>query len=183
MVQINELTEIIQAKEENDNPCVLFGENALDNNQFDILRQFLTFKPSLKDNLAEEIIKEKLRFQKATLVQLVNLIVERERVKKRNIASLDSEIMECQAHLYLYKCHIYPINPDNKRKSNLERALSQLENQRRQEEIDCWKDTFRLWQEVLKIASEYRAMLRKIKMITLPFGDEKKRRTEKTMKQ
>lgn len=165
MAQIGDLIEIMQSKGEDDKSCALFNEKALDNNQFDILRQFLTFKPLLKDNLAEDIIKEKIRFQKATLVQLVSLIIERERIKKRNIASLDSEIMDFQSQLYIYKCHIYPINPDNKRKSNLERALSELENRRRQEEIDCWKDTLRLWQEVLKVAAEYRTAVRKAKLL------------------
>jgi len=165
MFQHAGLVEITQAKEENDKLYDFFSERALDNKQFNILRQFLTCIPSSKDNLAEEVIKEKIRFQRATLAQLVNLITEREKAKQRNIVSIESEIMDCQAQLYFYKCHIYPINPDNRRKGSLERSLAQLENQRRQEEIDCWKDTFRLWQELLKAASEYRATIRKAKLM------------------
>jgi len=167
MSQPSGLMEITHVKEENDKFYDVFSEKVLDNKQFDILRQFLISEPSSIDNPAEEIIKEKIRFQKATLIQLVNLIIEREKTKQRNIVSIESEIMDCQSQLYFYKCHIYPINPDNKRKGSLERALSQLENQRRQEEIDCWKDTFRLWQELLKAASEYRATVRKARLLLL----------------
>lgn len=142
-------------------------------NKLAFFKRFLAFIPSSDDNLAEEIIKEKIRLQKASLVQIINLITEREIAKQNNLASIESEMMKVQGELFLYKCIVYPINPDNKRKSNLERAISELENQRRQEEIDCWKDTLELWQELLKIAAEYRATVRRVKMIALPLAVER----------
>lgn len=122
-----------------------------------------------EQNLAEEVIKERGLFQKASLQQTIKLITERENVTQRNIASIASEIVDLQSQLYLYKCHRYPIFPDNKRKSNLERAISELKNRRRQEEITCWKDTLKLWQELLKNAAEYKSTARKARILFSPY--------------
>ena len=143
------------------------GYDAAVSRNLSLFREFLTGKSYSKDNPAEDIIIEKKRFQKASLAQLLNLIQEREKAKERNIASLASEIMNVQSQLYLYKCHWYPIARDNKRKGSLERSLSELENCRRQEEVDCWKDTRELWQDLLKIAAEYRATSRKAKLLVM----------------
>ena len=132
-----------------------------------LFQEFLTGKSYSRDDPAEDIITEKKRFQKASLTQLLNLIQEREKAKERNLASIASEVMNAQSQLYLYKCHRYPIVRDNKRKGNLERSLSELENRRRQEEVDCWKDTRELWQDLLKIAAEYRATSRKAKLLAM----------------
>ncbi|MGB3479885.1 MAG: hypothetical protein WBB67_12080 [bacterium] len=129
------------------------------------LEKFLLFRPPGQGNLAVDVFREKVRFQKATLVQTVKLISEREKSKQRNIAALVSEIMGLQSQLYVYQCHWYPIAPDNKRKGTLERAISELKDKKRQEEIDCWKDTLELWQNLLKIAAEYRAIVRKAQVL------------------
>ena len=130
------------------------------NTRLTSLEKFLAYSFS-KGNLAEEVISEKAHFQKASLDQMLNLIKERECSKYRNLSHLDSEIMGLQARLYPYLCHVYPIAPDNKRKSNLERAISELKNKRRHEEVDCWKDTSKLWQELLKNAVDYKAAKRR----------------------
>jgi hypothetical protein len=140
--------------------------DASDNRKLTLFREFLTGELS-GDNPAEDIIKEKIRFQKASLAQTLNLIQEREKAKQGNLTSLASEIMNVQSQLYLYKCHWYPIVSDNRRKGNLERSLSELEKRRRQEEVDCWKDTRELWQDLLKIAAEYHATSRKAKLLAM----------------
>lgn len=134
-------------------------------NKFVAFKDFLASLAHSEDNLAEEVIKEKIRFQKASLDQIINLITEREKSKQNNLASIESESIKIQKAQFLYKCIVYPISPDNKRKSNLERASSDLENRRRQEEIDCWKDTLRLWQQLLEIAAEYKGTVRKAQVL------------------
>lgn len=142
--------------------------NSSSDDKLALLGEFLTGEPSLYKNLVEQVIKEKIRFQKTSLVQILNLIAERETAKRRNVASIASEIMDLQSQLYVYRCHVYPISPDNKRKSNLERAISELKNRRRQEEIACWKDTLRLWQRLLEIIADYKAAVRKGQILLLP---------------
>jgi len=134
--------------------------------KFDLISSILSPTPAKDENLAEELIREKLKVQKATLEQLLSLIVEREKAKQNNLRSIESEMMKVEGQLFVYKCIAYPISPDHKRKGNLERALSDLESRRRQEEIACWQDTLRLWQELLKVAAEYQATLRKVALIT-----------------
>lgn len=147
---------------------VLKRENESLNDKLFLLQKFLTFKSSSEDNLAEEVIKERKKFQKTSRAQILKLISEREKAKQRNIVSLESEIMGFQSQLYFYQCHVYPISPDNKRKGNLEKAISELKNRRGQEEIDCWKDTLKLWQELLEIVAEYRATVRKARILLFP---------------
>jgi hypothetical protein len=119
------------------------------------------------ENLAEELVKEKLRFQKASLDQIINLINEREHARENNLNSIESELIKAQAELFPYKCIVYPLVPDNKRKSTLERAISELESRRRQEDVSCWKDTLKLWQQLLEVIAEYRATLRKAQVLLI----------------
>ena len=136
-----------------------------EDNKLSLLEKFLLFKPFGQGNLAVDIFREKLRFQKATLVQTLKLISEREKSRERNTSALVSEIMGLQSQLYVYQCHWYPIAPDNKRKGTLERAITELKDKKRQEEIDCWKDTLELWQDLPKIVAEYRAIVRKAQIL------------------
>lgn len=138
-------------------------------NRLTDLNELITKPSEPVENLAEEVIKEKGMFQKASLELTIKLISERENAKHRNIASIASEIMDLQSQLYVYRCHRYPILPDNKRKSNLERAISELNNRRRQEEITCWKDNLKLWQELLKNAAEYKSTARKARILFSPY--------------
>lgn len=131
------------------------------------INDFLAFSSDSEDNLAEDIVREKLTVQRASITQIVHLILEREKFKQGNISSLESEIQEFQSKLYLYKCRLYPIEPDNKRKGTLEKMISDLEKRQKQEETDCWKDTLELWRELLKLAAEYKAALRKSKILLL----------------
>jgi len=139
--------------------------------KLDLIVSILTQKPTHDKNLAEEVILERLKVQKATLEQILGLIAEREKAKQNNLRSIESEVMVIQGQLFVYKCIVYPIAPDHKRKSNLERALSDLESRRRQEEIACWQDTLKLWQELLRIAAEYRATARKAKILLIEKTD------------
>jgi hypothetical protein len=129
------------------------------------INDFLAFRSGSEDNLAEDIIREKLTVQRASITQIVHLILEREKFKQGNISSLESEIQGFQSKLSLYKCRLYPIELDNKRKGTLEKMISDLEKRQKQEDTDCWKDTLELWQELLKLAAEYKAALRKSKIL------------------
>jgi hypothetical protein len=159
--------DLIRAIESNEphEDMTLLRQLTVYGSQVDIIKQFLFPETEVCDNLAEEVINERLRFQKALLAQILTLIYEREKTKQKNIASIDSELIKVQGEIFLYKCIVYPISPDNKRRTNLEMALLELENRRRQEEIDFWKDTVGLWQELLKISAEYKATVRKLRMI------------------
>jgi hypothetical protein len=137
------------------------------NNKCALIEDLLACPSDPLENLAEEVIKDKLRFKKASLDQVIDLINEREQVKDNNIASIESELIKVQIELFPYKCIVYPLFPDNKRKSNLERAISELESHRRQEEISCWKDTLKLWLQLIEIITEYRTTLRKAQILTL----------------
>jgi hypothetical protein len=117
------------------------------------------------ENLAKEVIQEKVRFQKVCLDQTIELIRERETTQQRNVSSIESEIMQVQKDLFLYKCIRYPIMPDNKRKGSLEKALSELQDRRRDEITSSWKDTLKLWQQLLEIAAEYKALSRKQRIL------------------
>ena len=101
------------------------------------------------EDLAEEVLQDKLRFQKVSLDQTIELIRERETTKQRNVSSIESEIIQVQKDLFPHKCIRYPIMPDSRRKGSLEKALSDLEDRRRDEVTDCWKDTLKLWQNIV----------------------------------
>jgi len=85
------------------------------NGKIDLISSILTPELSQDVNLAEEVINDKLRTQKATLEQLLSLIVEREKAKQNNLKSIESEVMKVEGQLFVYKCIAYPISPDHKR--------------------------------------------------------------------
>lgn len=126
----------------------------------EIIKQFLAYRPFSKDDVVENVFKEKIDFQKASLLQILSLIKERERLKEQNIAEIQARLINCQSNLY--RVHInWPALGGERRKNTLESIIANLEEQARQERVSCWKDTSRLRQELLKIAGEYKSTSRR----------------------
>ena len=133
--------------------------------KWESIRALLNREGISPENLARDVLETKTRFHKASLDQTIELIREREATRQRNVSAIESEIIQVQKDLFLYKCIRYPIISDNKRKGSLERALSDLQNRRRDEVTSCWKDTLKLWQQLLEIAAQYRELTRKMTIL------------------
>jgi len=133
--------------------------------KWESIKGLLSPESIFPENLARDVLETKTRFHKACLDQTIELIRERETTKQRNVSSIEAEIMQVHKDLFLYKCIRYPIMPDNKRKGSLERALSELRDRQRDEITSCWKDTLRLWQQLLEIITEYKALSRKQRIL------------------
>ena len=126
----------------------------------EIIKQFLAYKPLPKDDVIENIFKEKVGLQKASLLQVLSLIKEREKLREQNIAEIQASLINC--HSNLYKVHINcPVLGGERRENALESIIADLDEQIRQEKVSCWKDTSRLKQGLLEIAGEYKSASRR----------------------
>lgn len=116
---------------------------------------------------AEAILGEKADLGKMTVGTITYQIVQRERIKDDNLkrilyqeVAVDSQIFRLQG--------VWPDDPtwENSRlKSGLEMELLRLEQQKRAEEVECWRDISRLKDKLLDRLIEYRDAARRFEMV------------------
>jgi hypothetical protein len=105
--------------------------------------------------ITEQIFGDQLRRQKISLKHLANVLHERSVLHYRHLKDIDRRLMDCQEKLSILKMH-FPID-GGRSQQNLERLVIELEKQKRDEDINFWKDTLDIRQKLLEQAAEYSA--------------------------
>ena len=111
----------------------------------------------------DEIFKDNLRFQKLSTLQILYLITEREELCQKNIRGIDSQLTDC--HENLSRLNIgrgYLIQPQLilRKVDGLQRMLSDLEKQRRNEKVTAWRDTLKLKLSLPNMLKGYQSLKR-----------------------
>lgn len=91
-----------------------------------------------------------------SLQHFVNLLDERARLHRRHIADINHRHMHMQGVLFGAKLH--GRMDGYKNAMRLEQVLSQLDEQRRREELQFWKDTMEVREQMWVVAKEYTAL-------------------------
>lgn len=128
--------------------------------------------PKRSGDPAQAILGEKADLGRMTVGTIAYQIVQRERIKDENLrrilyqeAAIDGQIMRLQS--------IWPDylgNEGERMKSGLEMELMRLEQQKRAEEVDCWRDISRLKDKLLDRLIEYRDAARRHEMVGSGLG-------------
>lgn len=89
----------------------------------------------------DRMASEKVALAKLTISQLANQLHEREKIKEYNLKSIDYE--SCMTYSRIIQIDPwFPLgSPYDKRIVSLERALADLDKQKRDETTKFWKDT------------------------------------------
>jgi len=113
--------------------------------------------------IAEQIFGNQLRQQKISLKHLTNILYERALLHRNHLKDIDRRLMQCQERLSIIRMH-FPVD-GGRSQQNLERLIIELEKQRRDEDINFWKDTLDIRQKLLEQATEYSATRRRKDML------------------
>ena len=102
-------------------------------------------------------IEDKLQFLKECIEQVESQLRERQKQKQEFVRELDEEICSVQTSIYqldLTRDH----SRTSQRRTGLEREIKNLEKQKRQQELEYWRDVVELQKEFRQLKKEYRAV-------------------------
>ncbi|HBG25835.1 MAG: hypothetical protein A2Y10_08370 [Planctomycetes bacterium GWF2_41_51] len=121
-------------------------------------------KPYSQENISHQIFGNEIKNQYTGLKHIAHLLYERSKLHKNHI----NEISDRHLHIQGIKFGV-EINhtPDRaKRLSNIESQLLQLEQSRRDEELNFWKDTVELREKLFAGASEFSSAKQRYSMLS-----------------
>ena len=112
---------------------------------------------------AEQVFGNQARQQKIGLKHLANILYERALLHKNHLKEIDHRLMDCHRKLSILKMH-FPVDA-GRTQQNLERLVVQMEEERRTEEINFWKDSIEIRQKLFEDAGAYSATKRRKDML------------------
>jgi hypothetical protein len=130
--------------------------------------------PTITDDPAMAMLREKADLGKMTVGSLVYQMIQRERFKDENLLRIRYQEVEIDGHMMRIDdmWWPYPAPSGDRMKAGLEAELIRLEQQKRLEEIECWRDIARLKERLLEALGLYGDAARRERMVgtTLPAG-------------
>jgi hypothetical protein len=114
--------------------------------------------------VADQVFGSQARQQKLGLRHSVNTLYERALLHAKHLKEINRALMQCHEKLSILKMH-FPVDA-GRSQQNLERLVLQLEQERRTEEINFWKDTTEIRQQLFEGATEYGATKRRKEALT-----------------
>ena len=129
-----------------------------------LLREALTSYVSPETSTtAEQVFGNQAREQKIGLKHLANILYERALLHKNHLKEIDHRLMDCHRKLSILKMH-FPVDA-GRTQQNLERLVVQMEEERRTEEINFWKDTTEIREKLFEDVNTYSATKRRQDML------------------
>ena len=120
--------------------------------------------------MAEQVFGHQALKEKLGLKHLTEVLRERYQLHTRHISEIKHRNMQCQEQLCIAR---WNSKLDGGRRALFqERLLLDLEEKQRKEELDFWKDTSEIRQEILERASEYSATRRRASWLHGLEGEE-----------
>jgi len=129
-----------------------------------LLKEALTsYATPATSTVAEQVFGNQARQEKIGLKHLANILYERAVLHRKHLKDIDRRLMESQEKLSIIKMH-FPVD-GGRSQQNLERLIIELEKQKRDEDINFWKDTLDIRQKLIEQAAEYSATKRRKDML------------------
>lgn len=128
-----------------------FGRDA------DTLAQMLTPVDIPQDSpIADQLFGGQSRQLRFSLEHFVNLLNERGKLHKRHIADINHRHMHVQGRLFGARLH--GRLDGYKNATRFEQMIAQLDEQKRREELQFWKDSMEVRELMFEAAKEYHAL-------------------------
>lgn len=104
-------------------------------------------------------IEDKLQFLKESIDEVVIQLQKRSKQKQGFLTELDEKLCEVQSSIY-YLDEMGDVNSNqmSRRRINLDREIKNLEREKRQQELEYWRDITSLQKELRQLKREYRAV-------------------------
>jgi len=107
-------------------------------------------------------IEDKLQFLRESIAEVEEQLGLRKEQKQALIDDIDQQICEVKSSIYALDHFGDMRNPPqmNQRRNHLEKEIKKLEREKRQQELDYWRDITALQKELRQLKKEYRAVKR-----------------------
>jgi len=113
--------------------------------------------------LAEQVFGSQARQGRIDLTHLANILHERALLHKNRLRDINHRLVDCQDRLSVLKMHF--LLDGGKAQQHLEKLIMELENQRHDEEVNFWKDSTEIRQQLFENAATYGAAKRRQDML------------------
>lgn len=124
-------------------------------------------RPTIEKDPARAILGEKTDLGRMSVGSLVYQIQQRERIRDENLTRILYQEVEIESQLMrLSAMHPAYLNGSVERlQTGLSTELPRLEQQKRMEETECWRDVARLKEKLVEALSLYRDTARRYEMV------------------
>ena len=130
-----------------------------------LLKQaFTAYDNTGASTVAEQVFGNQARDQRIGLLHKSNILYERAFLHSKHLKEIDRHLMNCHERLSILKMH-FPLD-GGRTQQNLEKTVLQLEQERRTEEINFWKDSAEIRGKIFEDAGIYSATKRRENMLS-----------------
>ena len=135
-------------------------EYLLNSNSKKTIDNPLLSKNRFKNSLLEQIISDKTKILKSTITELLSEITQRELINNNISDKIDQEIFDQENNLQILRQKGFGYAFDNlltrqRLESQLEDSIQDLEQEKRKERVECWRDLMNLKKDLLSAFREY----------------------------
>lgn len=146
-----------------------YARSGVEANKY-LLEEMLTPSPKSYTTMAEQVFGQQALKERLGLNQLTALLKERYELHTKHLADIRHRNMKCQEQLCTARWN-WKLD-GGRRAMIMERLVLILEDQQRQEELNFWKDTSELRQNILEKSAEYAATRRRASWLRGFEGDK-----------
>lgn len=118
---------------------------------------------SQNDSVADQVFGQQLAHQQLSLKHALSLLEERTKLHYRHKDEIERRHLHVQEELFGAQLHAKMDN--HQREMRVERVLLQLDEERRKEELDFWKDTAEIRGTIIEEAKAYQALRHRLALL------------------
>lgn len=135
-------------------------EYLLNSNSKKAIAKPLFSKNRSKNSILEQIISDKAKILKSTITELLSEITQRESINTDISDKIDQEIFDQENNLQILRQKGFRYAFDNlltrqRLESQIEGSIQDLEQEKRKERVECWRDLMNLKKDLLSAFREY----------------------------
>ena len=147
-------------------------EYLLNSNSKKTIGNPLFSKNRSKNSLLEQIISDKTKILKSTITELLSEITQRELINNDISDKIDQEIFSQKNNLQILRQKGFGYAFDNlltrqRLESQLEDSIQDLEQEKRKERVECWRDLMNLKKDLLSAFREYWNLAKRRELLEL----------------
>jgi len=121
--------------------------------------------PGKSRDVLAQVISDRVSFLKKTTDDLALLIEERQELKSALQSNIDNNLCQIQSTIYALEEDMCGVIDKGRRRTWLEKQISELYKERRQQDLLQWQDTVKLKHERRKAEKELRSAMLDLWMI------------------
>ena len=132
----------------------------------DLIHESMTLPAAAPDDLAAQVFGRQLCGERLSAQHLANVLYERAALYSRHASAIDHRHGEVQSEFFFLK--LFSPHVATREQQALEKMVLNLETERRKAELDFWKDTHDIRQELLERIKAYQVSKHRVSLLAGP---------------